>query len=112
MQRGNLVVERFAALVEPPTGVAEQTLQQIDADFTVVFGEIRGVFQQIEQAPAITIGGRQQHLETFIAEGQLPFAQATLFGQRAVHQLAQGCIVEAFEHIDAGSGEQRIVELE
>ncbi|MNS24541.1 hypothetical protein D3C72_563900 [compost metagenome] len=112
VQRGDLVVERFAALVETPTGIAEQALQQVGADFAVVFGQVRGVFQQIEQAPAIAIGGRQQHLEAFIAEGQVALAQAPLFGQRTLHQFAQGRFVEALEHVDAGAGEQGVVEFE
>ncbi|MNM93562.1 hypothetical protein D3C81_1059400 [compost metagenome] len=112
VQRGDLVVERFAALVETPTGIAEQALQQVGADFAVVFGQVRGVFQQIEQAPAIAIGGRQQHLEAFIAEGQVAFTQTTLFGQRAVHQLAQRGFVEAFQHIDPRTGQQSVIEFE
>ena len=34
MQRGNLVVKRFAALIEPTTTVAKQALQQLDESGT------------------------------------------------------------------------------
>ncbi len=111
MQGGNLVVERFAALVEPSAGVTEQALQQVGAHLAVVFGQIRGVFQQIQQAPAIAIGGGQQHLEAFVAEGQVALAKPTLLGQRTVDQLAQSRFVEALEHIDPSPREQSVVQF-
>ena len=55
MQRGNLVVKRYSALVETSAGITEQALQEIDADLAVVFSQIGGVFQQVEQTPAIAI---------------------------------------------------------
>ncbi|MNK98503.1 hypothetical protein D3C87_1188680 [compost metagenome] len=112
MQRRYLVVERLAALVETPTRIAEQALQQLGADFAVVFSQVRGVFQQIEQTPAIAIGGGQQHLEAFIVERQVALAQPTLFSECAMHQFAQRRFVEAFQHVDAGTRQQSIVEFE
>ncbi|MOA00769.1 hypothetical protein D3C78_1201430 [compost metagenome] len=112
MQGRNLVVKRLAALVEAAPGITKQALQQIDANLAVVFGQVRGVFQQVEQTPAIAIGGGQQHLETFVAEAQLSLAQAPFLGQCALHQFVQRSLIEAFEHVDPRTGQQGVVQLE
>lgn len=74
-------------------------MQQLDTDFRAVFGEIGGVLQQVEQPPAIAVRRRQEHLEAFVTEAQLAFAQPALFAQRALYQLVQRRLVETLEHI-------------
>ncbi len=84
VQRRNLVVKRFAALVETPACVTEQALQQVDTDFAAVFGQVRGVFQQIEKAAAVAVCGREQNLEGFVANAQPTLAQPLVFAQGAM----------------------------
>ncbi len=107
-----LVVERLAALVEAASTVTQQALQQPDIDFAAVFGQVRGVLQQVEHAPTVAIGGGHQNRKPLIAQGQLPLAQPALFGQGTIDQLAQRRLVQAFEHVDTRPGQQGVVELE
>ena len=78
VQRGNLVVERLAALVETSATVAQQVLQKLHAQLAAVFSQVGSVLQQVEQAPAIAIGGGQQDLEALLGQLQLAFAQPFL----------------------------------
>ena len=48
MQSRYLVVEGLPPLVEAPPAVAQQILQQLDADLAALFGQVRGVFQQVQ----------------------------------------------------------------
>ncbi|MNR31874.1 hypothetical protein D3C85_1494150 [compost metagenome] len=109
MQCGNLVVEGFATLVEAPAAVAEQVQQQLAADGAAVLGQIRGVLQKVQQAPAIAIGGGQENLETFFRQAELPFAEAFWISQGTGRQLAQRLFIEAFQDIDSGSRKQRVI---
>ena len=59
VQRRNLVVEGFAALVETPARVTEQALQQVDTNLAAVFGQVGRVLQQVEKAPPVAVGGGQ-----------------------------------------------------
>jgi len=88
VQGRDLVIKGFAAFVETTLGITQQVVQQLGADFAVVFGEVRSVFQQIEHAPAIAVSRPQQNLKAFFAKGQAALAQALVFGQRTLHQLA------------------------
>ncbi|MNN39472.1 hypothetical protein D3C81_1535110 [compost metagenome] len=100
VQRADLVVEGLAPLVEAPAAVAQQVLQQTDADFFAVLHQIGGILQEIEQPPAITVGCRQQQTASLLADGQTPLAQSALFAQGSRQQLAQRRLIEALQHID------------
>ena len=112
MQRGNLVVEGLAALVEAPAAVAQQVLQQFGCDLAAILGEVGGILQQVEQAPAIAIGSSQENLEALFWQAQALFTQALLLAQRTLHQLAHGRLVQAFQDINAGARQQCVVQLE
>ncbi|MOA02229.1 hypothetical protein D3C78_1216720 [compost metagenome] len=112
MQCRNLVVKRFSAFVETPAAVAEQALQELDVNFTAIFGQVRGIFQKVEHAPTVTVGSGHEHLEGFVTDPQLALAEATLFSQGTVDQLAQGHLVQTFEYIDPCAREQCIVQFE
>ena len=109
VQRGNLVVERLAALVETPPAVAEQALQHLDVDLAAIFGKVRGILEEVEHAPAIAIGGRHEHLEGVVTDAQVALAQPALFRQRTVDQFAQRRFVQALEHIDPRPRQQGVV---
>eukprot|EP01132_Coremiostelium_polycephalum_P018947 gene18947-biopygen10297 len=111
VQRGNLVVERFAALVETPAGVAQQALQQVDADFAAILGQVGSVFQQIEKTSTVAIRSSQQDLEAFLTDTQLALAQALVFVQRTLQELLHRGFIEALEHIDTRPGQQGIVQF-
>lgn len=87
--------------IRQAAGVAEQTLQKVDADLVAIFGEVGGILQQIEKTPAVAIGGAQQNLEAFVTETELTLAQALVFAQGAVQQLSHRRFVQALEHVDA-----------
>jgi len=111
VQGRDLVVKGFATLVEAPLGIAQQVMQQVGADFAVILGQVRGVFQQVEQAPTITVSRPQQNLEAFIAQAQAALAQPLVFREGSLHQLVQGRLIEAFEHIDTRPRQQCVVQL-
>src|SRR5690606_17033981 len=112
VQRGNLVVEGLASLVEATAGIAEQVVQGFRGNGLAILDQVGGVLQQVEQAPAIAVGGGQQDLQAFFRQLQASGAQAPLLAQGALHQPAQRRLVQAAQHIDASPGQQRIVQLE
>ena len=112
VQRGNLVVEGFAALVETTAAVAQQVLQQLHPDFATVLGQVCSVLEKIEQTTAVTIGSSQKNLKGLVRQAEMAIAQAFRVGKCAIDQLAHRGLVEALEHIDASTRQQRIVQFE
>ncbi len=111
MQCRNLIVEGLAALVEAPPGIAQQALQQVDANLTIVFSQVRGVFQQVEETSTVTVSRRQQDLETLLPQAQMALAQPLVLAQRSLQQLLHRGFIETLEHIHPRPREQGIVEF-
>jgi len=57
-------------------------VQQLRAHLATVLGQVGGVFQQVEQAPAVAVGGGQEDLETFFRQAQVAFAKTLVLAQR------------------------------
>src|SRR5690606_17034378 len=112
VQRGYLVVEGLAALVETATAVTQQILQQLDADLAIVLCQVRGVLEEVEQPATIAIGGSQKNLESVIRQAQTAIAQPLRVGQGTIDQLAHGRLVQTFQHIDACARQQCVVQFE
>jgi len=112
VQRRDLVVEEFAALVEAAHLAAAHLHHHLVGDAPLL-GQAGGILQQVEGAAGIAIGGLRHEREVLFVDLQPLAAQAPLavFQRTAQHrqQLFPG---EGFEHVDPGPREQRVVQLE
>ncbi len=109
MQRGDLVVEGLAALVEAAQRLRQRVLDEGGVDFLHLRGA-RGdveLLQQVQKLPGVAVGvGGQEFID---ALAQL---QAGQFGQRALHQLAELVGRQRFQDVDLGARQQRADDFE
>ena len=98
VQGGDLVVKRFAAFVESAHGVAHILRGKIgiDSGDAARLGSVKPLFQHIQEAARIAVGGLAQQGQRFGFERQI-----LIFGQllRFLIQAVQAAFAQRFEHI-------------
>ena len=112
MQRGNLVVELLAALVEAARAVGQHLGQRHIVDHAVA-GHIGGDFEQGQGAAHITIGGLGDHAERGLGNSQLQCTESALgIAQRALERSDDRLDRHRIHHMHAATREQRRIQLE
>src|ERR1700761_727255 len=112
MQRGNLVVELLAALVEATRAVGQYLGQRGVVDGVVV-GQFRGDFQQRERTTHVAIGGVCDQAKRFVGDLQGQFTETAFrIGQRALERGDDVVDGDRFQYMYAATREQRRVQFE
>ena len=115
MQRGDLVVERIAALVEAPRRAALEHSQQhfLGQDAGFIRHEVGGDLEQVQRTPGVAVDSaseqpaqRRRHLEPHRAE--------PAFGirERPLDNGLDRVLSQRLQDVDPGSRQQCVVELE
>ncbi|EQD36798.1 glycine/D-amino acid oxidase, partial [mine drainage metagenome] len=112
VQRGDLIVELIAALVEAPPRSACHFLRALERDPRLRrrarFGQTRGELQHVERAPAIAVGGARDQLQRGRLRLQPERAEPPLaIGERRAQQAHQSRLLERLQHIHPRPRQQR-----
>ena len=111
MQRGNLVVEVLALLVETAPAAGSDFRNRLLADVRAL-AKVRREFEQVQRAPRVAVRGGRNSLQGLVADRKAPTEAALLVEQSAAQHREQIILGERLEDIDARAGQQRVVELE
>jgi hypothetical protein len=111
VQRRDLVVELFAALVEAASAAGRDLTHLFERDRRAAITlrrEIRRDFEHAERAPRVAVTAVRERDERFVVDGELPLAETPLCVlERATEQLDEILRLQRTEHVNTRAGQQR-----
>ncbi len=114
VQRGDLVVELFAAFVEATSAVGQDLQQGVRGDLAAfVLRQFGRDLQQGQRAADVAVGGGGDFQQGFVRDAQRFVAQAALaIFQRALQRGADVLRRDRFHHVHAAARQQCRVQFE